>query len=115
MHKIKKNKVINKPWGKEEIIFLSDDYCVKKLIMKKGEMCSYQFHNKKIETITVLNGTLKLQIGNNFFNLNPGESYTIHPKQKHRMIALNSDVTYIESSTPHLDDIVRLEDKYDRT
>ena len=38
MHKIKKNKVINKPWGKEEIIFLSDDYCVKKLIMKKGEL-----------------------------------------------------------------------------
>ena len=114
MQKLKKNKIINKPWGSEEIIFLSDNYCVKKLIMKKGEMCSYQFHNKKIETVTVINGILRLQIENDFFNLKPGDSYTIHPKQKHRMIALDCDVTYIESSTPYLDDIVRLEDKYKR-
>ncbi len=114
MRKIIENKIISKPWGSEEIIFLSDEYCVKKLIMKKGEMCSYQFHNKKIETITALNGTMRLQIENDFFDLNPGESYTIYPKQKHRMIALNSDIIYIESSTPHLDDIVRIEDKYNR-
>lgn len=114
MSKIIKNSIIDKPWGSEEIIYVSDKYCVKKLILNKGEMCSYQYHNIKTETITVLNGIMKLQIENEYINLNPGNSYTILPKTKHRMIATNSDVIYIESSSPELDDIVRLEDKYNR-
>ena len=112
--KIKKNLIIQKPWGSEEIIFISKKYCVKKLILKNGEMCSYQYHNFKTETITVLNGVMKLQIEKKKMNLKSGSSYTILPKIKHRMIAEKGDVTYIESSTPELDDIIRLEDKYDR-
>ena len=111
---IKKNLIIDKPWGSEEIIYISKKYCVKKLILKKGEMCSYQYHNFKTETITVLKGLMKLQIEDKFIELNSGDSYTILPKQKHRMIATVDDITYIESSTPELDDIVRLEDKYNR-
>ena len=40
------------------------------------------------------------------------ETHTLFYRKKHRMIAPDGDVTYIESSTPELDDIVRLEDKY---
>tara|TARA_S200000501_G_C20345476_1_gene535257 strand:+ start:235 stop:582 length:348 start_codon:yes stop_codon:yes gene_type:complete len=114
MSKIEKNSIIDKPWGSEEIIYISDKYCVKKLILHKGEMCSYQYHNIKTETITVLEGIMKLQIENDYIDLNPGNSYTILPKQKHRMIATDNNVIYIESSSPELDDVVRLEDKYSR-
>ena len=114
MSEIKKKSIIHKPWGSEEIIYISDKYCVKKLFLKHGEMCSYQYHNFKTETITVLNGSMKLQIEDKFLTINSEDSYTILPKKKHRMIAPDGDVTYIESSTPELDDIVRLEDKYNR-
>ena len=114
MQKMRKNKIIEKPWGSEEIIFLSEKYCVKKLILKKGEMCSYQYHNYKTETITVLDGEMKLQIENEFIIVKPGNSYTILPKTKHRMMAIKTDVKYIESSSPELDDIIRIEDKYNR-
>lgn len=114
MSEIKEKSIIDKPWGSEEIIYISSKYCVKKLFLKHGEMCSYQYHNFKTETITVLDGLMKLQIEEKFITINSGNSYTILPKQKHRMIASDGDVTYIESSTPELDDIVRLEDKYNR-
>ena len=114
MQKIEKNKILEKPWGSEEIIFLSEKYCVKKLILKKGEMCSYQYHNYKTETITVLEGEMKLQIENEFIVIKPGNSHNILPKTKHRMIAIKTDVQYIESSSPELDDIIRIEDKYNR-
>ena len=114
MQNINKNKIIPKPWGSEEIIFISDKYCVKKLFMKKGEMCSLQYHNVKTETITVLTGIMKLQIENDIYELKPTESFTILPMQKHRMIAEKSDLEYIESSTPDLDDVIRIEDKYNR-
>ena len=108
------SKLIEKPWGTEEIIHLSEKYCVKRLIMKKGEMCSYQMHNVKTETIIMLKGSMKLQIEKKFYILGPGETYTINPKVKHRMIAEENDIEYIECSTTELDDIVRLEDKYNR-
>ena len=77
-------------------------------------MCSYQYHNYKTETVTVLEGNMRLQIENNFITIKPGESYTILPKIKHRMIAVKTDVKYMESSSPELDDVVRIEDKYKR-
>ena len=42
-----KNKIIEKPWGFEELIELNDKYCLKKLFMKKGNRCSLQYHEKK--------------------------------------------------------------------
>ena len=44
-------------------------------------MCSYQYHNFKTETITVLNGSMKLQIEDKFLTINAGDSYTILPKK----------------------------------
>ena len=55
-----KNKIIVKPWGSEELIEYNKKYMVKKLIMKEGHQCSLQFHKKKIETIYVLEGRLKI-------------------------------------------------------
>ena len=44
-------KIIEKPWGKEEVIEINDNYMMKKLTMWKGHRCSLQLHNYKKETI----------------------------------------------------------------
>jgi quercetin dioxygenase-like cupin family protein len=45
--------------------------------------------------------------------MRPGEAVHITPKTVHRMTALE-DSDILEASTPELDDVVRLEDRYGR-
>lgn len=111
--------MINKPWGREHIIEQNEFYVVKRLEMFKGHACSLQYHKKKHETITVIKGSLKIYYGPDKDNLNiiykrEGESFVIPPGMVHRMEAVSEDIVYIEASTNHLDDIVRLEDNYGR-
>ena len=73
------NKIIKKPWGQEEIIFLSKDYCVKKLTLNKNEMTSLQYHKKKTETVLILKGKLNIQVENKNLILEPFETITILP------------------------------------
>ncbi len=112
-------QIIEKPWGKEEIIEINENYMVKKLTMYKNHRCSLQFHNYKKETIYVLSGSLKIISGPNSQDLlgnifNSGESTTISPGIVHRMEALEDSV-YLEASTPEIDDVVRINDDYNRS
>ncbi len=105
---------IDKPWGYEEIIENNPKYTVKKLLMKKGHQCSYQYHEKKMETIYCLSGKLHIVGEGDDIILNEGDSITIPPFQKHRMRAVEEDSIYLESSTSELDDVVRISDDYGR-
>ena len=58
-------KIIEKPWGREEIIEINDKYMMKKLTMFKNHRCSLQYHNHKKETIFVLSGQLRIISGKN--------------------------------------------------
>lgn len=107
-------KHIDKPWGWEEILETNPKYTVKRLLMKNGCQCSYQYHNIKQETIIVLSGDLTILGEGAPIILKPGESVTIPPKQKHRMRAESGDCIYMECSTSELDDVVRLVDDYGR-
>ena len=112
-------RIIEKPWGKEEIIEINENYMVKKLTMFKNHRCSLQFHNYKKETIYVLSGSLKIISGPNSHDLlenifTSGEATTILPGIVHRMEALEDSV-YLEASTPEIDDVVRINDDYNRT
>ena len=108
---------IDKPWGYEDLIFLGPKYVFKKLFMLKGESCSLQLHERKHETVLVFSGQLRIEIGSidslesKIFG--PGESVVIEPGVVHRMTALEESV-YFEASTPELDDVVRIQDKYGR-
>ena len=62
--------IINKPWGKEEVIEINDKYMLKRLTMFKGHRCSLQYHNKKKETILIISGVLKIIYGESQNNLN---------------------------------------------
>mgnify|MGYP001180094347 CR=1 FL=1 len=112
MNYMNKN-LINKPWGHEEIIY-NDKYVVKKLFMKKNCRCSLQYHEFKTETIIVLNGVLTIELEGKTFELKENETITIHPYQKHRMSAVNHDCLYLEASTNELEDVIRIDDDYNR-
>lgn len=111
-------QVIEKPWGREEVVEINERYMVKKLTMLAGHRCSLQYHNVKKETIYVLSGVLKIIQGQSQDALveklyYAGDTITIPPRLIHRMEAVDDSV-YLEASTPEMDDVVRLVDDYQR-
>jgi mannose-6-phosphate isomerase len=112
-------QLIEKPWGREQIVEINDQYMLKKLTMLAGHRCSLQYHNYKKETIYVLSGKLRIYTGPTGDDLSskvygPHETITISPGVVHRMEGVEDSV-YLEASTPQMDDVVRLSDDYHRT
>ena len=108
---------VEKPWGYELIWAHTERYVGKVLHINRGESLSYQYHVVKDETIRLLSGLLEMDLEvdgqRSTIRLSPGECLHIVPGMKHRMTAVEScDV--LEVSTPELDDVVRLEDRYGR-
>lgn len=111
-------EIIEKPWGKEEILQINSKYMVKRLTMHKGHRCSLQYHLEKIETIFVLKGKLEILSGNDKDSLESriyqeGQFITLFPGNIHRMEAIE-DCVYLEASTPEIDDVIRIQDDYNR-
>ena len=108
---------VNKPWGYELIWAHTERYVGKILHINKGESLSYQFHRVKDETIRLLSGVLEMDVESDGergkLRLAPGDCLHIVPLMKHRMTAVE-DCDVLEVSTPELDDVVRLEDRYGR-
>jgi mannose-6-phosphate isomerase len=110
---------VEKPWGHELIWALTDDYCGKVLFVRAGHSLSLQFHREKDEAWYVQSGRAKLELGEAGQAtlaeeiVSPGASFRLPPGTVHRITALE-DTTVLEVSTPHLDDVVRLDDEYGR-
>jgi mannose-6-phosphate isomerase len=109
---------VEKPWGYELIWAKTGDYVGKVLHINQGHKLSLQYHRIKEETIFISSGKMLLLIEDENGKMEevtmlPGESHHIAVGKKHRMIALE-DTDVFEVSTPHLDDVVRLEDGYGR-
>jgi len=110
---------IEKPWGYELIWALTDTYCGKVLFVKAGHALSLQFHREKDESWLVQTGRAKLELGDAGQGalveevIGAGHAFHYTPGTVHRVTALE-DTTILEVSTPHLDDVVRLEDAYGR-
>jgi len=110
---------VEKPWGWELHWADTELYVGKILHVNAGEALSLQYHEEKDETICVLSGEMTLVIGpdeNSLEEITLAErdAYRIRPGVVHRMVAI-TDCDILEASTPHLQDIVRLEDRYGRT
>ena len=112
--RINKTEHIEKPWGYEEILETNPEYTLKRLFMKKSYQCSYQYHEKKQETVLCLLGDLTILLEGKEVILRAGESITIYPLQKHRMLAKEKDCSYLECSTSELNDVIRIQDDYGR-
>ena len=110
-------KRVEKPWGYELIFADNDKYVGKILHIDEGEQLSLQYHEIKDETIYVFSGQLELELqegdGLVAHVMNAGECLHIPPRTVHRMRAIiTCDI--FEVSTPHLADVVRMEDRYGR-
>jgi len=109
---------VEKPWGYELIWARTDRYVGKILHIDRPHSLSYQYHRVKDETIHLLRGLVDLEVGTpdgerRVVRMNPGDSFRIPAGMRHRMTAVE-DSDLLEASTPELDDVVRLEDRYGR-
>ena len=110
-------RFVQKPWGHETIWAHTEHYVGKVLHVKAGHALSLQYHNMKDETIHLLRGEMiyRVKQGDTLVELpfRAGQSYRNTPGTVHQMEAV-TDCDILESSTPHLDDVVRLTDRYGR-
>lgn len=109
---------VEKPWGYELHYALTDRYCGKVLFVRAGESLSLQYHEVKDETLYLQSGRAEMTLGASPDSLEvvevaPGAAFHVTPGTVHRVHALD-DATFLEVSTPELEDVVRLEDRYGR-
>lgn len=109
---------VEKPWGHELIWANTDRYVGKILHVKAGHALSLQYHERKDETIHLLRGQMRFWAGPSVealkeIPIREGESFHVTTGTVHRMEAV-TDCDILEASTPDLDDVVRLEDRYGR-
>jgi mannose-6-phosphate isomerase len=108
---------VPKPWGHETIWAHTDQYVGKILHINAGHALSVQYHEVKDETVYLLSGELIYRVWENDeprnVQLKIGEAFRITPHTIHQMEAV-TDCDILEASTPHLGDVVRLEDRYGR-
>ena len=110
--------IVTKPWGYENRWAVNEKYLGKLLKIQPDCRLSRQYHEQKDETIYVLEGRLILQLGQGEelerHTLTQGQSWRIKPGTIHRFCASEHGCVLIEVSTPEIDDVVRLEDDYQR-
>jgi len=111
-------KTIYKPWGREEWLELNDKYCYKRIYINAGTKTSYQYHENKLETNYLIEGTAEFWLENDEGVVEktiekPGFFVTIKPLKKHRVVAI-TDIILQEVSTPEVDDVIRIGDESNR-
>ena len=111
---------VDKPWGYELIFAHTDQYVGKVLFVRAGQALSLQYHEVKDEAWYVESGRANLELGTvgddgplDTVELVTGDAYHFRPGTIHRVAAIE-DTTILEVSTPQLEDVVRLEDRYGR-
>ena len=116
-------KIVKKPWGMEEIWgYVPEKYLGKTITIIDNHRLSRQFHKEKEETIYIIKGFLRLEIGWDKLKKSPeevlimgvGDHFHISPGLIHRFCAHKGSVTMCEVSTYYPEDVVRLEDDYGR-
>lgn len=117
-HGPQRPRQIDKPWGYELVWAETEHYVGKILHVNAGEALSLQYHEVKDETLFLLTGEMRLRVGHSVDELedvefSTGDSYRILPGLIHGMEAV-TDCDILEASTAHLDDIVRIKDRYGR-
>jgi mannose-6-phosphate isomerase-like protein (cupin superfamily) len=110
---VKQPQVVDKPWGREVWYGNEAEYAGKILEVTKGHALSLQKHERKKETMYLLSGRVLYHLNGTDFILEAGGCLTITPGDVHRVEAIE-DAVILEVSTPHLDDVIRLEDRYGR-
>jgi len=109
---------VDKPWGYELRWAITDRYLGKVLHLKKGEALSLQYHERKDECLYVIKGAIDMEVGGpdgkmTTHRMRAGDTVHLTPGTRHRLTAIE-ETDIFEVSTPEIDDVVRLEDRYGR-
>lgn len=110
--------LVEKPWGYEVRWAITDRYVGKILHVRKGEALSLQYHERKDEWLLITRGKIDMELGVEdghlkTHRLQEGDSVHLEPLTRHRITAVE-DADIYEVSTPEIEDVVRLEDRYGR-
>jgi mannose-6-phosphate isomerase len=109
---------VDKPWGYELRFAITDRYLGKMIHVNTGQALSLQYHERKDETLLLTSGLMDLELEDDggamaVHRMTPGDVVRILPHRKHRMTAVE-ECEFFEVSSPEIDDVVRLEDRYGR-
>ena len=109
---------VEKPWGHELIWTETDRYTGKILVIEAGRRLSLQYHQRKLESILVVSGRVRLTLEDEdgqirAEELGPGEARLIRVGRTHRYEAIERAEVF-EVSSPEIDDVVRVEDDFGR-
>lgn len=108
-----------RPWGSYDILSESKDYKVKQIKVNQGQRLSYQYHNSRDEYWVVVEGDAEVIIDGETKKIGKGGVVAIKRNQKHRVKNVgSSQLRFIEIQLGEYfgeDDIVRLEDDYQRS
>ena len=109
---------VEKPWGEEIIFAHTTRFAGKILRIRKGESLSLQYHERKEESFYVHAGAIRLtiEVDGRMVERSMGTEEACHVPAgtRHRMEALDDTILF-EVSTPELEDVIRLQDRYGRT
>jgi mannose-6-phosphate isomerase len=108
----------DKPWGYELRWAITDRYAGKVLHVNRGEALSLQYHEHKDEFLYIVKGAVEVELGGRVgaltqHRMQAGDTLHITPGTRHR-IAATEDTDIFEVSTPEVDDVVRIDDRYGR-
>lgn len=109
---------IFRPWGNYERLDLGQGYQVKRIVVLPGGVLSLQKHRHRAEHWVVVRGEAEVTIGDDVRALSPGQSVYVPLGAVHRLANRGDQpAVLIEVQTGDYlgeDDIVRLEDVYNR-
>ncbi len=117
MTELKNNYCEERPWGRFYIIQETNDYKIKRIEVNPNQRLSYQYHIKRSEIWTILEGEGSITLNDNAFKYKRGDVFQIPRLTKHRIQSDNCDTVFIEVQIGEYfgeDDIVRIEDDYNR-
>ena len=111
--------VIQAPWGTWQVLDDSENFKVKKIVMKPGQRLSYQKHFKREENWFVVQGEAQVTLDDREHHLQVGEFIHIPTESKHRIAnpSAQQDLIFIEIQRGTYfgeDDIIRFQDDYGR-
>ena len=106
----------NRPWGWFKVLHRGDNYCVKELYIEPDMRISYQFHRYRTEDWVVVGGNGVITRNDIETDCKVGDTFFIGIEQRHRIKGGKNGITIIEVQRGDCkeDDIVRLEDDYNR-
>lgn len=112
------SEIGERPWGKYYVLYDEPNFKMKRIEVLPGQRLSYQYHHHRQEAWTIIRGTAKIVIDNEEKTYIYGETILIPRTAKHRIENIGDDLLiFIEVQTGTYfgeDDIVRIEDDYQR-